>query len=180
MRRAHVPESPVPSSSFFCPSVIRAAPLYALAPKGKGTAWQRCLTYVLQRFRRLRGHRVNPTLQPRARRYLDNVRRVNADVEAQHKRNAGRFDFVLLPPLGDKAGIGPASVAIVSRAVVPLLRARQCMLLSNKRFLRCALGWHVGRRGQKKPCSAKALVTNVRDSDSAFSSHLAKNAWGWL
>lgn len=78
-------------------------------------------TYGVQRFGRLHGERIHPALQPRTWGDLYHVWGVNSYVEADHQRHGGRFQTLLLPPLGNKSlgGSYSASLAITSRHIVP-------------------------------------------------------------
>ena len=55
---------------------------------------------AIQSLLGLHGERVDPALHPGARRYLEDVRRVDADVEAEDERDGRRLHPVPHPPLG--------------------------------------------------------------------------------
>jgi len=97
-----------PCQRAWCPSCVTSpcAQTVRKRPRRQRTdasGQVRGCTNCFQRLGWLHGERVDPALQARAGRDHKHVRRVHADVEAQHQRDRRGLQPLLLAPLGHQA-----------------------------------------------------------------------------
>lgn len=110
------------------------------------------LTDGLQGLCRLHGHGVDPALQARAWRDFDDIRGVNANVEAQHQRHRCGFELLFLAPLGhDVERLLLALLRAVVTSSMPLLRGRGRGMMQ-----RCAM--HMQTTWVWEPCSPRTAA----------------------